>query len=89
MRETAGGFLDVPEIPAGLHAAAFLREGGSPTKIVGAAKEDGVEVTALDRYTIARRDIRGLLLGFSAIRESEIRRGVAQLTRTMEKLRGR
>ncbi|HMH52480.1 MAG TPA: aminotransferase class I/II-fold pyridoxal phosphate-dependent enzyme [Candidatus Acidoferrum sp.] len=29
------------------------------------------------------------LLGFAAIRESEIRRGVAELTRTMEKLRGR
>jgi len=89
VRETAGGFLDVPEIPAGLHAAAFLRKGASPAKVVGAAEEDGVEVVALDRYTIARRDIRGLLLGFAAIRESEIRRGVAQLTRTMEKLHGR
>lgn len=89
VRETAGGFLDVPAIPAGLHAVAFLRDGASPAKLVGAAQEDGVEVTALDRYTIARRDIRGLLLGFAAIRESEIRRGVAQLTRTMEELHRR
>ena len=29
---------------------------------VAAADEDGVEVVALDRFTSARRDIRGLLL---------------------------
>jgi GntR family transcriptional regulator/MocR family aminotransferase len=87
--KSAGAPLDVPEIPAGLHAAAFLQNGIAPTQAVTAAKENGVEVMALDRFSIARRDIRGLLLGFAAIGEPEIRRGVVQLTRAIEKIKPR
>jgi len=44
-----------------------------------AAAAHGVEVLALDRYTLKRPDPKGILLGFAAFDEAAIRKGIVQL----------
>ena len=39
----------------------------------------------LDRYAIVRKDLRGLILGFAAFNEREIRSGVTELARALTK----
>ena len=50
-----------------------------------AAAAHGVEVIALDRYTLNRPDPKGLLLGFGAFDESTIRKGLLQLAAVLER----
>jgi GntR family transcriptional regulator/MocR family aminotransferase len=54
------------------------------TEAAERARRRDLEVWPLDRYTLARNDIRGLLLGFAALTERQIRKGVAELARSLE-----
>jgi DNA-binding transcriptional MocR family regulator len=47
------------------------------------ARRRDLEVWPLDRYALARNDIRGLLLGFAAVSERHIRKGVVELARAL------
>jgi DNA-binding transcriptional MocR family regulator len=48
-----------------------------------AATRHGLDVWALDRYALRRRDLRGLVLGFAAFTERELRDAVATLARAL------
>jgi len=43
-----------------------------------------IDVFALDRYTLKRPDPKGLLLGFAAFDENEIRSGLLQLVAALD-----
>jgi GntR family transcriptional regulator/MocR family aminotransferase len=49
------------------------------------AANHGIEVLGLDRFTLKHRHVEGLLLGFAAFDEDEIRRGVISLTAALER----
>ncbi len=85
-RRYLSGLLEIPPAEAGLHTAAFLRD-IVPHEAVAVARAHQVEAMALDRFCLRRRDIRGLLLGFAAVGEQEIRRGVVQLAAALETVR--
>jgi GntR family transcriptional regulator/MocR family aminotransferase len=53
-----------------------------------AAKQD-VEVIPLSRYSSRSSGRQGLLLGFAAVDARELRRGVEQLARALERSGGR
>jgi GntR family transcriptional regulator/MocR family aminotransferase len=53
-----------------------------------AAATQGVEVFALDRYTLKRSDPKGLLLGFAAFDETAIRKGLFQLRAALDQSAG-
>jgi GntR family transcriptional regulator/MocR family aminotransferase len=76
MERYLGGVLKLPEIQAGLNTPAFLLNGMSSREACEHAERRGLEVGPLDRYAIVRRDLRGLILGFAAFNEREIRGGV-------------
>ncbi|MEO8661210.1 MAG: PLP-dependent aminotransferase family protein, partial [Bryobacteraceae bacterium] len=78
-----GGVLLLPEIEAGLNTPAFLLNGMSSGEAAERARRRGLEVWELDRYAIARTDLRGLILGFAAFTEREIRAGVVELARAL------
>ena len=48
------------------------------------AANHGIEALGLDRFTLRRRNVEGLLLGFAAFDEREIRRGIVTLTAALE-----
>jgi len=45
----------------------------------------GVEVLSIERYVLRRRDIQGVLLGFAAFTDAEIRKAVIALAQAFEK----
>jgi GntR family transcriptional regulator / MocR family aminotransferase len=78
-RRYLGGLLDISPIQAGLSTVGFLRNGMSSKQGEAAAANHGIEAVGLDRFTVKRRDAGGLLLGFAAFDEREIRRGIVVL----------
>ena len=78
-RRYLDGILDISSVQAGLYTAAFLRNGLSSRTAEIRAAESGIETKSLDRFTLQRPDPKGLLLGFAAVDEAEIRRGVVRL----------
>jgi GntR family transcriptional regulator/MocR family aminotransferase len=73
------GVLVLPEIMAGLSTPAYLLNGMSSKQAATLATRAQVEAWALDRFALKRRDLRGLLLGFAAFTDREIRAGVQAL----------
>jgi len=78
------GILDVSPIKAGLNTAGFLRNGMVSQQAEAVAANHGIEVLGLDRFTLKRRNVEGLLLGFAAFDEREIRRGIVTLAGALE-----
>jgi GntR family transcriptional regulator/MocR family aminotransferase len=77
------GVLELPPIEAGMNTPAFLRNGMSSRQAADRAAGRNLEVWPLDQFTIARKDPRGMVLGFAAFNEREIRRGVTELARAL------
>jgi GntR family transcriptional regulator/MocR family aminotransferase len=78
-RQHLGGLLAISDVKAGLYTVGVLENGMSSRQAETAATTRGVEVLALDRYTLNRRDREKLLLGFAAFDEAVIRSAVVQL----------
>jgi GntR family transcriptional regulator/MocR family aminotransferase len=78
-RRRLRGLVEIPSIQAGLSTIAYLPNGISSRLAEAAALSHGLETMAADRFTLKRTDIHGLLLGFAAFDDSQIRRGVANL----------
>jgi GntR family transcriptional regulator/MocR family aminotransferase len=77
-----GGLIEVQPIQAGLATAGFLsKKGMTARQAEAAAKAQGVEAMALDRFSLTSMDIQGLHLGFAAFDEREIRKGAIALAR--------
>jgi hypothetical protein len=49
------------------------------------AANHGIEAPGLDRFTLGRRQVEGLLLGFAAFDEREICRGIVTLAGALER----
>jgi GntR family transcriptional regulator / MocR family aminotransferase len=78
-RRRLGSALDISQIQAGLYTTGFLRNGMTSRQAELAAAARGIETLGLDRFTLNRPDPKGLVLGFGAFDEGEIRTGVARL----------
>lgn len=64
---------------AGLELAVRFEEGVDDRAIERVLAERGIESHALSRDAHARRDVRGLLLGFAAFSPARLRKAVAEL----------
>jgi GntR family transcriptional regulator / MocR family aminotransferase len=78
------GLLEISGVEAGLQIAGWLHRGLNAESVATAAATRGVEVTALSRYRQGAAVPEGLQLGFAAVDSKEIRRGVRELTITLE-----
>jgi GntR family transcriptional regulator/MocR family aminotransferase len=78
------GALEISGVEAGLQIAGWLHGGLNAESVATAAAMRGVEVTALSRYRQGTAVREGLQLGFAAVDSTEIRRGVRDLTITLE-----
>jgi len=73
------GVLEISNVKAGLYTVGLLENGMTSRQAEKAAATHGVEVLALDRYTLKVPDPKGVLLGFAAYDEAVIREGLVQL----------
>ena len=83
-RRYLGGILDISPIQAGLNTAGFLRNGMASQQAEAVAAKHGIEALGLDRFTLKRRNLEGLLLCCAAFDELEIRRGIVTLAGALE-----
>ena len=79
------GLLEISGVRAGLYTVGFLKNGMSSREAEKAAAAHGVEVMALDRYTLKRPDPKGVLLGFAAFDGDRIREGLARLASALSR----
>jgi DNA-binding transcriptional MocR family regulator len=56
----------------------------SSREVVERGQRRDLDLWSLDRYVIQRRDLRGLLLGFAAFTEREIREAVVALASVID-----
>ena len=79
------GLLAISPIQAGLATVGFLRSGITSSQAEAAATSHGIEALGLDRFALRRSAAQGLLLGFAAFDERQIRRGIVTLASALEK----
>jgi GntR family transcriptional regulator / MocR family aminotransferase len=83
LRESAAshlaGALDISDVQAGLHTIAWLKNGMKAVDVARAAAARMVEVIPLSAHSREFAAPEGLQLGFGAVDEREIRRGVKDL----------
>ena len=84
-RQYLGAVLTISEVKAGLYTVGSLNNGMTSRQGETAAAAHGVEVLALDRYTLKRLDPKGVLLGFASFDEAAIRKGIVQLAAALSR----
>lgn len=80
-----GDAMQLAPDAAGLHMVGWLQPGVSDRLATAAAAREGVEVMPISRYSLAQLERGALLLGYAAIDEGEIKRGVQRLARALER----
>lgn len=79
------GFLDIKKSVSGMHIICWLNEGVKDTLVAEEAAALGVKASAVSSYSLTKWQQRGgLVLGYTAIGEKQIRKGIKQLARAME-----
>lgn len=84
-RRYLSGLLEVSGVEAGLQTVGWLLNGLESESSAKAAAARGVEVTPLGRYSRRPLAREGLHLGFAAVDQAEIGRGVRELAAALEK----
>lgn len=79
------GLLEISDVRAGLYTVGLLENGMDSWQAEKQAAARGVDVIALDRYTLKRPDPKGVVLGFAAFNENAIRKGLLQLAAALER----
>jgi len=79
------GLLEISPVAAGLETIGWLAGGLAGDRVAEAARARDVEVLPLGRFYRGAMARDGLQLGFAALDEREIRRGVHELARVMER----
>jgi len=85
LRSKIGGAVHLPEIEVGVHTPAWLAAPLSAIDISKAAAEKDVEALPLSVFASQGNALNGLLLGFGAVDERELRRGVDVLAGIIDK----
>ncbi len=76
-----GPWLEVSASDAGMHLIGWLREGISDKAVSSRARENGILVAPVSRYGGEKKHRDGILLGYTAFNQRQIRRGVRDLAR--------
>jgi GntR family transcriptional regulator / MocR family aminotransferase len=82
-KQYLGGALALSNVRAGLYTIGFLKNGMDSRQAEKLAAAQGIEVLALDRFTLNRPDPKGLLLGFAGYDETAIRHGLIRLAKAL------
>ena len=83
-RAKLAGALEIVPSASGLHTIGRLARGFDERAIVVAAAQRNVTVSAIERFSIAPIDLRGLVLGFGGVTPVEIALGVDVLAQVLD-----
>jgi GntR family transcriptional regulator / MocR family aminotransferase len=81
------GLLEVPAAEAGMHLVGWLPTGGDDVLASRQLAAHGVEAPPLSLYGLTGLPRGGLLLGYTAVGEKEIREGVRRMAKALQLLR--
>jgi GntR family transcriptional regulator/MocR family aminotransferase len=84
-RRHLDGVLTISDIEAGLQTVGWLADGLDARRVAAAAATRDVQVTPIAEYAVARQPGEGLQLGFAAVDEVELKRGVRELAAVVGK----
>jgi GntR family transcriptional regulator / MocR family aminotransferase len=79
-----GELLTIPETEAGVNTVGWLGNGINAESVAQAATERSVEVIPINRFALKAQMPDGLLLGFGAVDDRELLRGVEDLGRALK-----
>lgn len=82
------GFLDVRPSGAGLHLVGRLPDGADDAEVSGRLAAGGVEAPPLSAHRLSASGTPGLVLGYAAFDEAEIRDGVGRLAGVLRRVVG-
>jgi GntR family transcriptional regulator/MocR family aminotransferase len=82
------GLLDVPPSPAGMHLVGWLVDSTASDQAASDwAAREGIEARALSTHALRAPMRPGLMLGYTALQDQEIRAGVSRLARALRLMR--
>jgi len=84
VQQSLGEFLTIPETEAGVNTVGWLGNGINAEAVAQASAERNVEVIPINRFALKDQMPEGLLLGFGAVDDRELLRGVEELTVIVE-----
>jgi GntR family transcriptional regulator / MocR family aminotransferase len=84
--ERLAGLLEISDVEAGLQTTAWLCRGIDSESAAAAAAKRGVDLTPISRYSHGHALPQCLQLGFAALDQREIRRGVRELAIALQDL---
>ncbi len=84
MTDELAPWLDIHPPEAGIHALAWLRRGISDTVAAQAAIDHGVETRPFSVYCLGANQRNGLVLGYGAFREAQLRAGARKLAAALQ-----
>jgi GntR family transcriptional regulator/MocR family aminotransferase len=78
-RRHLDGLLTISDVEAGLQTVGWLADGLNAQDVTEAAARRDVQVVPISEYAVTRPPREGLQLGFAAVDEVELKRGVREL----------
>jgi GntR family transcriptional regulator / MocR family aminotransferase len=78
------GWLEIEKADAGMHLVGWLAENADDEKLTRQAREKGLIVAPISRYCHPKLKRNGLVLGYTAFDEKQIKEGVKILQEIME-----
>jgi GntR family transcriptional regulator/MocR family aminotransferase len=84
-RRHLDGLLTISDVEAGLQTVGWLADGLHAEAVTAAAARRDVQVVPISEYAVARPPREGLQLGFAAVDEVELKRGVRELAMAIGK----
>ncbi|AXC09718.1 Transcriptional regulator, GntR family domain / Aspartate aminotransferase [Acidisarcina polymorpha] len=82
-RQHLGGLLEISNVRAGLYTIGYLKNQMTSRQAERLAAAQGVEVLAVDRFTVRGPDPNALLLGFGGFDELAIRQALIRLAKAL------
>jgi GntR family transcriptional regulator / MocR family aminotransferase len=82
-KQHLSGLLELSNVRAGLYTIGFLKNGMASRRAEKLVAAQGIEVLAVDRFTLRRPDPKALLLGFAAYDEAAIRQGLIRVAKAL------
>ncbi|MGI8469742.1 MAG: PLP-dependent aminotransferase family protein [Pyrinomonadaceae bacterium] len=86
IKKHLAGKLEVKNSASGMHIIGWLPDGFEDTRIAKQAALFGITTATVSSHSLTKWQRGGLILGYTAINEKQIKKGVRQLAKAMENL---
>lgn len=82
------GVLEINKSTSGMHLIGWLNEGVSDYAVAKKALEFGIKLVPVSSHSLTKWERGGLILGYAALNEKQIKQGVKQLAKIIQSVTG-